>query len=120
MEEEAKGFVKKYSEIEEMDMPGGATIRWLITHRDHAPNFSMRLVNIKSGKSTPSHTHYYEHEIFVISGKGEFVIGPDTYQAGKDHFVFIPGNVHHTIRAKEDMTFICVVPISAAKEILGE
>lgn len=120
MQKEVKGFVKRYDEIEEMEMPGGATIRWLITHKDNAPNFSMRLINIKSGKATPSHIHDYEHEIYVISGKGEFIIGDETHQAEKDHFVFIPGNTHHNIRAKEDMKIICIVPISAAKEILGE
>lgn len=120
MQKATQGFVKKFDEVDEMDMPGGATIRWLITHKEGAPTFSMRFIKIDKGKASPAHSHDYEHEIYVISGKGEFTIGDQKLIAEKDHFAFIPGNVYHNMRAIEDMKLICVVPIKAAKEILGE
>ena len=62
------GFVRSSNDVEELEMDGGARIRWLITHKEGAPTFSMRLITVDEGKSTPTHSHDYEHEIFVIEG----------------------------------------------------
>ncbi|MCL4412239.1 MAG: cupin domain-containing protein [Candidatus Thermoplasmatota archaeon] len=115
-----QGYARKFDEIEEKDLQGGGKIRWLITHKDGAPNFSMRLITVKAWGSTPAHSHEYEHEIYVIEGKGTATIGAKKFEVSKDSFLFIPGNEYHTINATTDMKMICVVPISAAKEILGE
>lgn len=120
MPETGKGFVKNYDEIEKIPMEGGAGIRWLITHRDGAPNFSMRLINVPAGGNTPYHTHNYEHEIFVIEGEMEATIGDEKYRASQNNFVYIPPDVYHGMKAIRDLTIICVVPVKAAKEILGE
>jgi len=120
MQKQVTGFVKNHKDIEEMDMPGGARIRWLITHRDGAPTFSMRLISIAKGKNTPYHQHDYEHEIYVISGSGKVTIGENLFQAKQDSFIFIPPNTYHGIVAETDMKVICVVPVSAAREILGD
>lgn len=119
MSETGKGFVKNYDEIEKIPMEGGAAIRWLITHRDGAPNFSMRLINVPAGQNTPFHSHNYEHEIYVIEGEMEATIGNEKFHASEDNFVYIPPNEHHGMRAIRDLKIICVVPVSAAKEILG-
>lgn len=111
--------VKKSSEIEELDLEGGGKIRWLITHRDGADKFSLRLITVPEGKSTPSHKHDYEHEIFVISGEGDAVLDGKIFTLGEDSFIFVPGGVFHTVKARKKMKMICVVPIEAAKKILG-
>jgi quercetin dioxygenase-like cupin family protein len=120
MEKTIKGFVKNIDEIEEMEMEGGARIRWLITHKDGAPTFSMRYITIAKDKETPAHTHEYEHEIFVIKGKGEITLGDEKKQLSEGKFIFIPGNIFHKIHANDDMVVICVVPIRAARQILGD
>ena len=120
MQETELGFVRQSSSVEKMDMDGGAGIRWLITHRDGARNFSMRLIEVPEGKSTPSHSHDYEHEIFVVEGKMDVTIGDRKLPASKDDFVFIPPNMHHSMNARESLKIICIVPIKAAREILGE
>lgn len=120
MQKSTSGFVKKATAIEKIQMEGGAGIRWLITHRDGAENFSMRLIEVPAGKSTPSHSHDYEHEIFVVEGSMDVNIGERKIPAVKDDFIFIPANIHHSMDAKERVKIICIVPIKAAKEILGE
>jgi len=120
MAESLKGFVKNLEEIEEMEMDGGARIRWLITHRDGAPTFSMRYITIEKGKETPAHAHDYEHEIFIIKGKGEVTLGNEKKELKEGKFIFIPGKLFHKIHANEDMAMICVVPIKAAKLLLGD
>ena len=44
------GFVGNSYDVEETEMDGGARIRWLITHKDGAPTFSMRLITVDEGK----------------------------------------------------------------------
>ncbi|MCL6003546.1 MAG: cupin domain-containing protein [Thermoplasmatales archaeon] len=111
--------VKGASEVEELDLEGGGKIRWLITHRDGAENFSMRLITVPMGKSTPSHSHDYEHEIFILEGKGRAELDGKEIPVEKESFLFIPGGVKHTIVAKDNMKMICVVPVKAAIKILG-
>lgn len=120
MQSSGQGFVRKAADVAGISMDGGASIRWLITHRDGAENFSMRLIEIPKGKKTPSHSHNYEHEIFVIEGNLNVTIGERKYTASKDGFIFVPPNDHHNMEALEDSRIICVVPISAAKQILGD
>ena len=115
-----EGFVGNFETVNEMEMDGGARIRWLITHKNGAENFSMRLITIPKGKETPSHSHDYEHEIFLIEGHGTVLLGDKEYDIKKGDFIFIPPNLFHRLRGKSDMKIICVVPIKAAKLILGE
>ncbi|PYB69110.1 cupin domain-containing protein [Thermoplasma sp. Kam2015] len=116
----SSGFVHHSTDVEGQLMDGGASIRWLITHRDGAENYSMRLITVEKGKSTPHHHHDYEHEIYIISGKVRVTLGDSMYVAKADDFIFIPPNVEHGMDAEEDTRMICVVPIKAAKMILGE
>ena len=51
---------------------------------------------------------------------GEVTIGDKVFKSKADSFVFIPPNVYHGMKAETDMKMICIVPIKAAKEILGE
>ena len=116
----SQGFVRNSYEIKSNKMEGGAIIRWLITHRDGAPTYSMRLITIEKGKSTPHHHHDYEHEIYIISGKLEVMLGENRFIGKIDDHIFIPPNIEHGMDALEDSKIICVVPIRAAREILGD
>lgn len=88
------------------------TIRWLISDRDGAKNFAMRLFEVKSGGNTPWHQHDWEHEIFVLEGggtargeKGElkFVTG--------DAFYVEPMEWHQFINTgKGELKFLCLIP----------
>ena len=103
---EQAGFVKNSNDVEELEMDGGARIRWLIT--------------VDKGKSTPTHSHDYEHEIFVIEGKLSVQIGHLNQDAPAGAYIYIPPNEIHGMRAMEDSRIICIVPIKAARLALGE
>ena len=120
MQANTHGFVRHSQDIAESEMDGGARIRWLITHRDGAPTFSMRLITIRKGKSTPHHSHDYEHEIFVIKGKLSVQIGNEELSAVEGDHIFIPPNEFHGMTALNDTSIICVVPIRAARMALGD
>jgi quercetin dioxygenase-like cupin family protein len=62
----------KYKDVKE-EIPTkkgikGLTIKWLITDKDGAKNFAMRLFEVEPGGNTPWHQHDWEHEIIVLEG----------------------------------------------------
>ena len=73
-----------------MEGAEGVTIRWLISKKDGAPNFQMRLFEVAPGGHTPLHIHEWEHEVYILEGEGVLTYeGKDNpFSAG--HFVFVP------------------------------
>ena len=59
-------------EAEEVSIDGahGTVMRHVITEKDGAPNFNMRVITMEPGGQSPNHNHSWEHEMFVLSGKG--------------------------------------------------
>ena len=53
-----------------MEGAAGCRVRWLIGEGDKAPNFAMREFEVAPGGHTPKHFHDYEHEVYVLAGKG--------------------------------------------------
>lgn len=109
-------IVRHYTEIPAAGVEAGASgaaIRELITVREGAPNFAMRLFEVSPGGSTPFHAHPWEHEVFVLDGTGEISTagGPIPVRGGDS--VFIPGDEKHQFRCEGSaaLRFICVIPM---------
>lgn len=90
----------------------GVEERVVIGKEDKAENFCMRVFTVEPGGFTPRHSHDWEHEVFVHSGRGQ------VYKEGEWHFieagtaVFVPANEEHQFMnaGAEDFVFICLVP----------
>lgn len=90
-----------------------ATIRWLIAEKDGAPNFAMRVIEIKQrGEKIPLHRHSYEHEIFIIEGEGNVLSLGGAKPVAYGNFTFVPANEEHGFENTGDkpFRFICVIP----------
>jgi|UniRef100_A0A7C6A9K4 quercetin dioxygenase-like cupin family protein len=90
------------------------TIRWLITKKDGASGYAMRLFEIEPGGMIPSHTHDFEqHEIFVLEGTARVTSGGKEFRVNKGDVLFVPvGEAHSYINdGKEPFKFICVIPV---------
>ena len=111
-------IVKPYTEVseEQVTMEGAlnTTIRWLVSDRDGAPNFYMRLFEVSPGGYTPYHAHKGEHEIFILEGEGQLNTEDGTRPLTAGSFAFVPeGEKHQFMNTGErPMKFICVVPKS--------
>ena len=105
-----------YTEVELEDPPEegtkGLKVRWLISKKDGAKNFAMRLFEIKSEGYTPLHQHDWEHEVFILEGKGKI-------KDKNDEKAFKPGDVlfvkpmewHQFLNTgKETLKFLCLIP----------
>ncbi len=109
--------IKNYREVKEerSSLAGAeATLRWLISEKDGAKNFALRLFEIKNrGEKIPLHTHNFEHEIFVIEGRGKLKGKDSEYEVEVGDSVFIQAGEEHGFENLEEtpFRFICVVPI---------
>lgn len=100
-----------------VEMPGsrGCHVRWLIGKQDAAPNFAMREFEVDPGGHTPRHFHPYEHEVYVVSGKGTVLEGeiPHPITAG-DVILVRPDEVHQFRNDHDEpLRFLCLIPNAA-------
>ncbi len=100
--------------LEEVNVEGahGAKIRWLISQKDNAPNFALRLFEVEIGGHTPLHTHDFEHEVFILDGEGIFV-GPQGEQPFKAwDVIYVDPNIEHQFKntGNSVMKFLCIIP----------
>lgn len=107
--------VFNYSSIEAETVdccPSNVQVRWLITKDMGANNFAMRLFEIGPDGNTPLHTHHWEHEIFILGGKGAVFDGTKTTSFKKDDVVFIPSDERHQLRntGKKLLKLLCLIP----------
>ena len=104
--------VSKYLDTEPtLELPG-VLKREVINADDGAPNFCMRVFEVEPGSSTPSHSHAWEHEIYVLAGQGVAVSEKGETPIGADSVVFIPPDEHHCLvnNGTETLRLICVIP----------
>ncbi|HMP80812.1 MAG TPA: cupin domain-containing protein [Pirellulaceae bacterium] len=112
--------VSHYETVEQqpVDMSGShrCHVRYLIGPRDAAPNFAMRQFEVEPGGFTPRHSHPYEHEVFVLAGRGEVFEGDLAHPIAAGDIVYVAPNEIHQFRnlGEESLKFLCLVPNQAA------
>jgi len=110
-------MVKKISEIvqEEVreDFVKGTKIQWLVTKKDGAPTFAMRRFVVAPGGEINLHQHPWEHEVYIISGKGVVLGEKEDIPVEKDSFAYVPPNEKHGFKntsKTENFVFLCMIP----------
>jgi quercetin dioxygenase-like cupin family protein len=111
--------IKNHEHVQanEVTMEGaiGCRVRWLIGEGEQAPNFAMREFEVAPGGHTPKHFHAYEHEVYVLAGRGTIIDGDNERPLAAGDVVFVAPNDVHQFRntGKEPMRFLCLIPNSA-------
>lgn len=87
-------------------------VRWLITREVGAENFAMRLFEVKPGGFSPRHNHPWEHEIFILEGRGLVVGGGEKRSFKEGDVIFIHPNETHQLKNTGEKTvkFLCLIP----------
>ena len=94
----------------------GVTKRVLFGKKKGAENFIMRVITFEPNSASPSHSHPWEHEAFVINGRGTAII------EGKEHAIrsgdafFLAPNEKHCFKTTEQMEILCLIPTNEAGE----
>jgi quercetin dioxygenase-like cupin family protein len=99
--------VKNYREIraEPVLAEPGVAVRWLVSEVEEQPEFAMRLYEIEPGGATTAHTHYWEHEVFVLAGNGAVIGEEGEILLGEGDIVYVPPLERHQFVSKEDEVF---------------
>jgi quercetin dioxygenase-like cupin family protein len=112
--------ISSYQNVEASKAEEGAEklrVRWLITKEIGAENFAMRLFEMDPGGFSPLHRHPWEHEVFILEGKGLATNGSEGEEFKEGDFIFIPSNEMHQLRNTSQATvkFLCLIPYKHSK-----
>lgn len=89
-------------------------VRYLITEKQGAKNFTMRLFEFAPKGHTSYHTHPWEHEIFVKKGQGTLVSEDKKHAVKQGDVILIPSEEPHQFinESNETLELICLIPLS--------
>jgi len=87
-------------------------LRWLISKKDGADRFAMRLFEIQPAGYTPLHQHDWEHEVFILEGSG---VTRDKTNEGpfkSGDIFYVPPMEWHQFKNTGDeiLKFLCLIP----------
>jgi len=110
-------IVRRVAEVQEEEIAEegakGVKKRVLLGPEEGVPNFVMRYFTVSPGGVTPLHSHPWEHEIYILEGKGEVFCGGEREEVEEGAAVFIPPDVLHQIRntGKSSLQLLCLIPL---------
>ena len=104
--------IRHFQEVEAQAAAPGVTMRVVIGPEQGAPFFNMRVFEVQPGHASPQHSHWWEHEVLVLSGQGVFKSDQSEVPIGHGSTVFVPGGEMHQFRNAGDdvLRFVCLVP----------
>lgn len=109
-------LIRDALQVEEMEVqsPGAEKVamQWLLDDKHGAPNFSLRRFVVGPGGCTPTHTHGWEHEVYILSGQGSLVTAEGEHHLQPDMAVLVLPDELHQFKCVGDeaLEFICLVP----------
>lgn len=91
----------------------GTKIQWLIDNTI-APNFAMRRFIIEPDGIIPLHNHPYEHEVYILLGKGVGVASDGERELKQGDVIFVPPDEQHGWKntGNGPLVLLCFIPIS--------
>jgi len=92
------------------DVEPEGRLRWLI----RGPHFDMRMVKVEESQGPPEtpHVHPWEHEIFVVEGRGAAWDGDERRPFGEGDALYVPAGEPHSFinLGGRTLRFICCIP----------
>ena len=106
-------YKKVKAEVVDFEDVKDVKVRWLISDKDKAPNFAMRLFEINPGGYSALHAHNWEHEIFILEGEGVVNNGDKETKIKRGTVIYLAPNEKHQLRNVGDsiFKFIALIPI---------
>ncbi len=105
--------VKEYSEVHAIEDIKGISRRDLLTADDGATVTCVQIIEISPNVSTPSHFHAWEHQSFILSGKGLVIGGEGSIEISQDTSILIPANEPHCFVnvSNENLRILSIEPL---------
>lgn len=108
--------VRNYRDVRPDTALPGVALHTVISAEDGAPRFAMRVFELQPGAATPLHTHWWEHEVFILSGSGKVKGREGERELGPGDAVYLAGEEEHCFvnTSSELFRFICCIPHTEA------
>ena len=105
--------VQNYRQVDGQEVVPGVVMRVVAGPTEGAPTFVMRVFEIQPGSAIPLHNHSWEHELFVVSGKGTLKSDSlNTPIKDGDAIMVLPDEPHSFANTgNEILRIICMVPL---------
>jgi len=105
--------IQHYSHTKGIEAAPGVIMHVVAGPAEGAPAFVMRVFEIQPGCCTPHHAHPWEHEMFIVSGKGMMVSGENrTPLRDGDALMVLPDELHSIVNTgNELLKLVCMVPL---------
>ena len=102
-----------YEQVEAFQKSPGVMQRTVIGPDQGAPNFVMRIFELAPGTSPRYHSHSWEHEVFVLSGRGIIRSESGDREISEGSVAYIKPNEPHGLANNSDkpLRFICLIPL---------
>jgi quercetin dioxygenase-like cupin family protein len=108
-------LVRNYREVRAEPVVGepGVAVHWLVSQLEEAPSFALRLYELEPGAATATRTHYWEQDVFVLSGTGSVVGEEGEMPLSEGDVVYVtPGERHQFVNGGDKvLRFLVVLPI---------
>ncbi len=106
-------LVRNYEDVTAVTYGEGVQKRVVIGPKEGAPTFVMRVFDLAPGTSSPYHRHDWEHEVFVLNGKGVVLDEKSETPIEANDAIYIAPNEKHCLKntGQDTLRFICVVPL---------
>lgn len=107
-------IIRAVDDVETIPYAQGIQKRLVISPKEGAPNFVMRVFDVSSNHRTMYHAHDFEHEVLVLSGEGALIDGEGRARQVKPmDAIFIPANEKHCLKntGSDTLRFVCLVPV---------
>ena len=106
-------IIRHFTDIKPENPVKGVKKRVVIGDKEGATNFIMRVFDVSPETITSYHDHFWEHEIFVVSGEAYIRNdhAEDTLLKPGDT-VFVPPYEKHCMvnKGEEVFRFVCIIP----------
>ena len=117
-------IVKNYREVRAAPIVSepGVTVRWLVSELGEDPGFALRLYEMEPGATTAAQSHYWEHEVFVLAGRGVVAGEESEIPLGEGDVVYVaPAERHRFVNSGDEvLRFLMVLPIAQQASPPGE
>ncbi len=103
----------------EKKSPSGVSVWWLLSEEDGTPNFELRYFELDAGQKTSGNPHPFEHEVYVIKGRGQIAGDNEVVEIKPGDAIFIfPDERHQFVNTgNEALGFICIIPNGAENHL---
>ncbi len=88
-------------------------VRGLISDKDKAPNFAMRLYEVGTVGDSLLQPPNWEHEVFILEGEGVTYDGEKETKLKSGTVVYVAPNEKHQFKntGNDTLKFLCLIPI---------